>query len=516
MDPASIFSIIAGSAGLALQCGKLVRDLHDVKDMYKTADLTIVSLTTGLETIQWAWRRIQAILEIWTDASNHAYQNLDTETLHQLDRSLRGGRLVISALEEDLISFNTRATQDYGSPNEPGFFTRIQVIWNATALRDHQERLRDQMNSMNLMINVLQLPDVITRLQTMNANVKVLRKSDESAYSIVPSRLSLGTPSIWSHTNDSVISIASETSLNYRELAIDDDLFTARVYKRNYCARAICKASRHGQKNEDSPKETLSAIGVPGSRVTLGTATSTPLGKGMSHNPSVTNRPELPLAIQYLPLQNARSHGVVTGWLIPSDSDHNSPSRSERYICIPGPTVPKDIFEKQCFSEWGTRNEAYLKLDHDDSLRNIDWDELFNTSVNIPSEWLHHCCLAACAMGREDLLRLILRKQHPALFLKGCKIYRSRHPVELAFRQGHIDIVKRLLKFSHRAIDRRRHLGRLIIRRALDDHDVELLNDVLTQATFTFENACSSNDQIVSTTGSGLDIVEVNTVVSQD
>ena len=158
MDPASIFSIIAGSAGLALQCGKLVRDLHDVTDMYKNADLTVVSLSTGLETIQWAWGRIEAILDTWTDGHSRVTQpSLDTDTFQQLNRSLEAGRMVIAALEKDLMPLARESAQGHGSATGREILNRVQVIWNTTALRDHQERIRDQMNSMTLMISVLKL-----------------------------------------------------------------------------------------------------------------------------------------------------------------------------------------------------------------------------------------------------------------------------------------------------------------------------------------------------------------------
>lgn len=158
MDPASIFSIIAGSAGLALQCGKLVRDLHDVTDMYKNANLTVASLSTGLETIQWAWGRIEAILETWTGGQSRvAQRSLDADTFQQLNRSLGAGRMVIAALEKDLMPLARESAQGYGSATGRGIVNRVQVIWNATALRDHQERIRDQMNSMTLMISVLKM-----------------------------------------------------------------------------------------------------------------------------------------------------------------------------------------------------------------------------------------------------------------------------------------------------------------------------------------------------------------------
>ena len=58
-------------------------------------------------------------------------------------------------------------------------------------------------------------------------------KSDESAFSIVPSRLSSRFSGSTSHTSRPG-STVSDTNLEYHPLSFDDDLFTARVYKRNY------------------------------------------------------------------------------------------------------------------------------------------------------------------------------------------------------------------------------------------------------------------------------------------
>ncbi|KAL8901610.1 MAG: hypothetical protein Q9207_005122, partial [Kuettlingeria erythrocarpa] len=240
MDPASIFSIIAGSAGLALQCSKVIRDLHNVADTYKNADLTVISMSTSLYTIKWAWGRIQETLETWSNDLTSLGQDIDTATLDQLGRSLKGGLIVMEALEADLAPY-TMATllEDGSTAGKSGSMNRAHVVWNAKALKDHQERIRDQVASMNLLINVLQLPNVAARRQTLDENVKILRKSDESAYSIVPSRLSVLSYSIMGRRNDSSYSVGSERSLVYRELSIDDELFTARVYKRNYRSRLV-------------------------------------------------------------------------------------------------------------------------------------------------------------------------------------------------------------------------------------------------------------------------------------
>ena len=62
----------------------------------------------------------------------------------------------------------------------------------------------------------------------LDQGVAILRESDESAYSIVPSRLSSATLD-----RNSRMTIES-TEMTYRQLIMDDDLFTSRVYKRNY------------------------------------------------------------------------------------------------------------------------------------------------------------------------------------------------------------------------------------------------------------------------------------------
>ena len=65
----------------------------------------------------------------------------------------------------------------------------------------------------------------------LQKGASILRQSDESALSIVPSRFSSRLSSIIG--NSSQISLES-AELVYQQLTIDDDLFTTRVYKRNY------------------------------------------------------------------------------------------------------------------------------------------------------------------------------------------------------------------------------------------------------------------------------------------
>ena len=72
-------------------------------------------------------------------------------------------------------------------------------------------------------------PTSKARGKLVQQSEKQFKKSDESAYSIVPSRMSVST-SQTNHRNSS----KSEEELVYRRLSFENDLFTSRVYKRNY------------------------------------------------------------------------------------------------------------------------------------------------------------------------------------------------------------------------------------------------------------------------------------------
>ena len=90
------------------------------------------------------------------------------------------------------------------------------------------------------MLQVLELPNPKARIELLQTNELKLRESDESAYSIVPSRTSSrrsSRPSLWLSDSESIghshVGADSKTMV-YRRLSFKDDLFTARVYKRNY------------------------------------------------------------------------------------------------------------------------------------------------------------------------------------------------------------------------------------------------------------------------------------------
>ena len=86
-------------------------------------------------------------------------------------------------------------------------------------------------------------------------------KSDESAYSIVPSRMSMSIHT--AHTVDSGAS-KSEVDLVYKPLTFENELFTARVYKRNYRTPALqrlFKGTEQKTSDKTRPRTVAQEIG---------------------------------------------------------------------------------------------------------------------------------------------------------------------------------------------------------------------------------------------------------------
>ena len=175
----------------------------------------------------------------------------------------------------------------------------------------------------------------MTRRKSLGANMDILRKSDESACTIVPSRLSVFAPSALSRTNDSVVSEVPESSLVYRELAVDDELFTARVYKRNYHVRYVRGVERE-LRDEISPNEALINSSNPRMDRSLSPSTTTSAIEstttGLSQLSITSSQP-----VQDEPRLAAGLKHIVTGWWVLTDSDDGQ----YKYVGIPGPKVSR-------------------------------------------------------------------------------------------------------------------------------------------------------------------------------
>lgn len=217
MDPASIVQLTQGSLSLALQCGHAVKTLSDITTKCKNTKISITSMAQNVDVIQLAWSEMGE----WCERYESRNTPEDKMFLERLRRSLDNGTLVMTALEQDLKPYQT---------NNLSFKQRSRFIWNENTLRDHQDRISHQATAMNCLMQAIQLKSIIARSQLLEEVKPILSKSDESAYSIVPSRMSSRISKSTSHTSVS----HEDAEMSYRRLSFEDDLFTAKVYKRNY------------------------------------------------------------------------------------------------------------------------------------------------------------------------------------------------------------------------------------------------------------------------------------------
>ena len=241
VDPISIISLVEGSITLIVQCGSAIQSLKEIASKYKQAELILSSMKQEVDVIELAWKRIKD----WFDS--YTIEIGDVELLERLDKSLKSGTNVISALQDDLL--------DYGS-KKLGFMQRTRLNWNEKALRDHQARIRGQVQAMSLLLQVIKLPTSKARSEQLQAARTTFLKSDESAYSIVPSRMSKS-----SSARDSVLSVESAELIHHR-WSFEGELFGARVYKRIYAKNLITSVSH--SKEEKAKDDALTILANDG------------------------------------------------------------------------------------------------------------------------------------------------------------------------------------------------------------------------------------------------------------
>lgn len=177
-DPVSVLAIVNGSAGLVLKSAGIIKSLHGIAEKHKKAGVTIMSMVTEVDTVEFAWGRIGE----WARAYSKDGA-VDVRLLQRLDKSLECGTLVMSALQSDLSDYQEKWST-------LGFIQRAKAVWNETALQNHQTRVRGQAVAMSLLLQVLQLPTLEDQTKLLQETSHALQESDESAYSIVPSRRS--------------------------------------------------------------------------------------------------------------------------------------------------------------------------------------------------------------------------------------------------------------------------------------------------------------------------------------
>ncbi|TKA66662.1 hypothetical protein B0A49_09712 [Cryomyces minteri] len=235
MDPVTVLSIITGAATLAIKCGDIIQRLQDLVKKYKAAELAMLSVIEECNTIQLAWGRI----EQWARSSLED----DHQLVERLEQSIYTGTLVMSPLQEDLLALNSQAKLS-------SFKWKTKLVWNAAIFQEHQHNIRGQVGALTLLLSVINIPHAIERHKALSLKAPALKEVDDSARTI------------W-----------------YMPLAFENDLFTSRVYKRNFRTAKINELSnklRSTRKGVDSSYGVASKAQEPSKATLLDNAKGAP------------------------------------------------------------------------------------------------------------------------------------------------------------------------------------------------------------------------------------------------
>ncbi|KAL8994878.1 MAG: hypothetical protein Q9169_005276 [Polycauliona sp. 2 TL-2023] len=449
-------------------------------------------MALGLDTIQCAWTRIGMILEGWSD-EHEAWQDEMGDIIAQINRSLIGGALVISALEADLKIYDNTSEHI-----KLGLRIRVRALWNEQTLRDHQERIRDQVNSMNLLLSVLRLPEAGARRNLLAKGQEVFRKSDESAYSIVPS----GPPDSIRTRLSRWSSMRSEKSLAYHELSIDNDLFTARVYKRNYRNTAVIPrtlprpsptlpppqspfyADIAGLPNVSTPEAEAEAGPESGSGPASAPAPKDPLQLAITRNRGTGPSPEIAEPQMNKLNMFKKLPGLPMNIDIPLELEFWKPTKwtvgIKKEHLIEGPPTSSALLRANWTKQRKSNDDRVLNLtsivDNGDIAL---FEDLLGRWSCIPKLWLLHCLMTACARGRQDLARLLLKSRVGIPGVDGLeKLYGASSPVKLALRRRDL-IITRLLLQDPQTRHSCRSMNSLFISVAIELNDAPFLQYII-------------------------------------
>ena len=144
MDPLSLLAVLDGSTGLIGKSLRLVKDLNAFSAQYKHAELAVISMSQELDIVRLAWEQIA------TRVTSYDGEMIAPDIIQRIDRSLKCGMIVMSALEDDLHHY-TKTAKGFGSRQ------RLRSIWNSENLQGHVNRIRGQAQSMSLLLAVVQL-----------------------------------------------------------------------------------------------------------------------------------------------------------------------------------------------------------------------------------------------------------------------------------------------------------------------------------------------------------------------
>ena len=312
-------------------------------------------------------------------------------------------------------------------------------------------------------------PSAIERQGGLQKGSEILRQSDESALSIVPSHMSSRFSTI---SRKSYGSSTESSHLVYQELNINSELFTARVYKRNYRTKFM--------RFEDKARESNN---------------SDTLSQGKLHRQKL--KEVSGYCVWFAKVDHLTSDSEIVERTIEGPSIIPFRSIATKWISIKSPSVPAAVGHS----------------DSDHILR-----EILQLTNGRFDEWKRCLLYEACKQGRGNVVSILLDHNvwiddHP---LQGnAALLAHTTPLHVAVWFGHLSIAEILLRRSksshpflaatkdrkgrsclHLACDKRRiKMVQFLVANGapLDSADEELIRPLHIAARYSQKHLCLLN-----------------------
>ncbi len=151
MDPVTAFGLFSGAIQVLQAIASTAGGLRQLTGKLREADFTIQSLIQELACIRTALTSLKEWLHIHRNGSGRDGPKFSE--LHQdLAVAMDGCRVVMEVLSCEVFEL-VQSVEESGGVN---FRARMRIVWNDDTMRGHQEKLRAQVQALQLLLQVCQ------------------------------------------------------------------------------------------------------------------------------------------------------------------------------------------------------------------------------------------------------------------------------------------------------------------------------------------------------------------------
>ncbi|KAJ6166893.1 hypothetical protein N7470_002340 [Penicillium chermesinum] len=433
-----------------------VSGLRQLTGKLREADLTIQSLIQELNCIRTALSSLKEWLRIHRNGNNGIKSD---ELDHDLAVAMDGCREIMEILYYEVFEL-VQCVEESGGL---GFKTRIKVVWNDESMRGHQEKLRAQVQALQLLLQVCQChssTEQVRLLRRATTRQIIGRVADDTA-TLRSGRMSrMGSISRVGSDLDNVSESSSRPAISHRSFDFDASVMNSPVY-----LRAVQQwTSSHlplPSPREDFPKEpSISAAQSRRSDTDEGYDSFASGSIHQGHFDMSQSQGDL-LALPDSPSGPIHSRSVSHTQALqrpPANTMRRNLSESQYRPFEDGASVSPLIKAAQ----GGTRTEVERLLEH-----GYDIEERHNASGR-------NALLVAAHCGKEDIVDLLIQCGARLKVTDGS----GETALHLAASRGHWEVIK-LLVTEKSLIEIQNFKGRTALRVAADHGQPEAVQVLL-------------------------------------